>query len=54
MAAKLGGIEGEPIVSYKNKPSLSSILFGSTEEKVIRSESMLRYLFESPFGFIEA
>jgi len=54
VAAKLGGIEGEPIVSYKNKPSLSSILFGSTEEKVIRSESMLRYLFESPFGFIKA
>ena len=54
VAAKLGGIEGEPTVSYKNKPSLSRILFGSTEGTDDRSESMLRYLFESPFGWIEA
>lgn len=54
VAAKLGGIEGEPTVSYKNKPSLSRILFGSTEGIDIQSESMLRYLFESPFGWIQA
>jgi protease-4 len=54
VAAKLGGIEGEPTVSYKNKPSLSRILFGSTEGTDIQSESMLRYLFESPFGWIQA
>jgi protease-4 len=54
VAAELGGIEGEPTVSYKNKPSLSRILFGSTEGTDIQSESMLRYLFESPFGWIQA
>ena len=54
VAAKLGGIEGEPTVSYKNKPSLSRILFGSTEGTDIQSESMLRYLFKSNFGWIQA
>lgn len=54
VAAKLGGIEGEPTVSYKNKPSLSRILFGSTEGTDAGSESMLKYLFESPFGWFEA
>ncbi len=54
VAAKLGGIEGEPTVSYKNKPSLSRILFGSTEGTDDMSESMVRYLFESPFGCFEA
>ncbi len=54
VAAELGGIEGEPTVSYKNKPSLSRILFGSTEGTDIQSESMLRYLFESNFGWIQA
>lgn len=53
VAAKLGGIEGEPTVSYKNKPSLSRILFGSTEGTDIQSKAMLRYLFESPFGRFE-
>ncbi len=54
VAAKMGGIEGKPIVSYKNKPSLSSILFGSTESTDAQSKSLVGYLFESPFGFIEA
>jgi protease-4 len=54
VAAKLGGIEGEPTVSYKNKPSLSRILFGSTEGTDDRSDFLARYLFESPFGWIEA
>ena len=54
VAAELGGIEGEPTVSYKNKPSLSRILFGSTEGIDAQSKSMLRYLYESPFGSFEA
>ena len=54
VAAELGGIEGEPTVSYKNKPSLSRILFGSTEGTDIQSELLVRYLYESPFGSFEA
>ena len=54
VAAKLGGIEGKPTVTYKNKPSLSSILFGSTEGTDGGSESLVRYLYESPFGCFEA
>jgi protease-4 len=54
VAAKLGGIEGEPTVTYKNKPSLSRILFGSTEGTDAQSESLVRYLYESPFGCFEA
>ena len=54
VAAELGGIEGKPTVSYKNKPSLSRILFGSTEGTDDRSESLVRYLYESPFGCFEA
>ncbi len=53
VAAELGGIKGKPTVTYKNKPSLSSILFGSAEGTDDRPESLLRYLFESPFGRIE-
>ncbi len=54
VAARLGGIEGKPTVTYKNKPSLSSILFGSTEGTDDGSESLVRYLYESPFGCFEA
>jgi protease-4 len=54
VAAELGGIKGKPTVSYRNKPSLSRILFGSTEGTDDQSGSMVRYLFESPFGWIEA
>ena len=54
VAAKLGGIEGEPVVSYKNKPSLSRILFGSTESTDLQSGFLVKYLFESPFGWFQA
>ncbi len=54
VAAKLGGIEGEPTVTYKNKPSLSRILFGSTEGTDDGSGSLVKYLFESPFGWFQA
>ncbi len=54
VAARLGGIEGKPTVTYKNKPSLSSILFGSTEGTDGGSESLVRYLYENPFGCFEA
>ncbi len=54
VAAELGGIEGKPTVSYKNKPSLSRILFGSTEGTDDQSGSMVRYLFKSNFGWIQA
>lgn len=50
IAAKLGGVEGEPTVVYENKPTLSRLLFGSEEETADRSKMYLRYLFESPFG----
>ena len=54
VAAKLGGIEGKPTVTYKNKPSLSSILFGSTEWTDDGSRSLVRYIFDSPFGWFQA
>lgn len=54
VAAKLGGIKGKPTVSYRNKPSLSSILFGSTEGADDGAKSLVRYLYESPFGCFEA
>ena len=50
-AAELGGIEGEPVVFYINKPSLSSLLFGSGSKD--RSlEQFLRFYDESPYGQI--
>jgi protease-4 len=47
VAAKLGGIEGEPQVTYANRPSLSRILFGG--EKIDVSE-YTSYFDDSPFG----
>lgn len=32
-AAELAGIEGEPVITYLNKPTLSRLLFGSEEAK---------------------
>ncbi len=54
VAAELGGIEGEPVVSYENKPSWSRILFGGEGNSGAGAEEFLSYLFESPFGRIIA
>ncbi len=54
VAAELGGIEGEPTVSYENKPSWSRILFGGEGNSGAGAEEYLSYLFESPFGRIIA
>ncbi|WP_135603804.1 signal peptide peptidase SppA [Methanococcoides sp. NM1] len=52
-AAELGGIEGEPSVYYINRPSLSSILFGSEETFSTDSvEQLVSYYKESPVGTI--
>ncbi|MEL4306014.1 signal peptide peptidase SppA [Methanococcoides sp. LMO-2] len=52
-AAELGGIEGEPAVYYINRPSLSSILFG-TEETFSKDtvKQLASYYEESPVGMI--
>ena len=47
IAAKLGGIEGKPQVTYANKPSLSRLLFGGENIDVSAYTS---YFDESPFG----
>lgn len=49
IAAKLGGIEGKPDVTYANKPSLSRLLFGS--EKIDLS-AWTGYFFNNPSGRI--
>jgi protease-4 len=52
-AAELGGIEGEPTVYYINRPSLSSILFGTEETFSTDSvEQLASYYKESPVGTI--
>ncbi|MCD4807027.1 MAG: signal peptide peptidase SppA [Methanococcoides sp.] len=52
-AAELGGIEGEPVVYYINKPSLSSILFGSEETMSSQAaEQLASYYTESPVGYL--
>ncbi|WMW21645.1 signal peptide peptidase SppA [Methanolobus mangrovi] len=51
-AAEIGGIKGEPTIVYMNKPSLSSLLFGSESEATVSSEEFLRYYEESPYGQI--
>ncbi|NYT19427.1 MAG: signal peptide peptidase SppA [Methanosarcinales archaeon] len=52
-AAELGGIEGEPTVYYINRPSLSSILFGSEETFSKDSVKQLASYYEdSPVGMI--
>lgn len=54
VAAKLGGIEGEPTVSYANRPSLSRILFGGESNNGAEAEEILSYFYKSPFGRIIA
>lgn len=53
MAAELGDIEEDPTVVYMNKPSLSSLLFGSEAEAEVSTEQFLRYYEESPYGQIK-
>lgn len=47
IAALLGGIKGEPEVTYANKPSLSRLLFGEGKTDISRFTS---YYYESPYG----
>src|SRR3989304_2970181 len=47
VAAKLGGIEGKPQVTYANRPSLSRILFGG--EKIDGSQ-FTKYFDNNQFG----
>ncbi len=47
VAASLGGIQGQPEVTYANKPSLSQLLFGGDESNISRITS---YYYESPYG----
>ncbi len=51
-AAEAGGIEGDPTIVYLNKPSISSLLFGSETEAKVDAEEFLRYYEESPYGQI--
>lgn len=53
IAAELGGIEGEPDVYYVNRPSLTSLLFGSesTSEEI---KGFVSYYEESPFGVLRS
>lgn len=50
-AADLGDIQGDPVVVYMNKPTLSSLLFGS-ESDTSAVEQFLHYYEESPYGWI--
>ena len=50
-ASELGGIQGEPVVVYMNKPTLSSLLFGSGSD-TSAVDQFLRYYDESPYGQI--
>ncbi len=47
VAAKMGGIEGKPEVTYANRPSLSRLLFGGEK---IETSVFTRYFDESPYG----
>ncbi len=47
VAAKLGGIEGMPEVTYANKPSLSQLLFGGETSNLTQ---FTNYFFENPYG----
>ncbi|MEZ5335681.1 MAG: signal peptide peptidase SppA [Methanolobus sp.] len=54
MAAEIGEIDGDPTIVYMNKPSISSLLFGSSSEASgTATEEYLRYYEESPYGQIE-
>ncbi len=52
MAADMGDIDGDPTIIYMNKPSISSLLFGSESEATVTAEEFLRYYEESPYGQI--
>ncbi|MCL7476297.1 MAG: signal peptide peptidase SppA [ANME-2 cluster archaeon] len=54
VAAKLSGIDGEPVISYANKPSWSRILFGGESNNDVGAEEYLSYFYKSPFGKIIA
>lgn len=47
VAAELGGIEGEPDVTYANRPSLSRLLFGGENTDL---SGFTSYYYESPYG----
>ena len=53
IATELAGIEGEPTVVYMNKPSLSSLLFGSESQTENTSiETVLKQYQETPYGHL--
>ncbi|MBU3966374.1 MAG: signal peptide peptidase SppA [Euryarchaeota archaeon] len=47
VAAKMGGIEGKPRVTYANRPSISRLLFGGEKVEV---SAFTSYFDKSPFG----
>jgi len=47
VAAKLGGIEGKPQVTYANRPSLSRLLFGGEQIDV---SQFTRYFDDNQYG----
>jgi protease-4 len=47
VAARLGGIEGKPTVTYSNKPSLSRLLFGGEKNDI---SGFASYYYDSPYG----
>lgn len=47
VAAKLGGIEGKPQVTYANRPSLSRLLFGGEQTDV---SQFTRYFDDNQYG----
>ncbi|MGP8320089.1 MAG: signal peptide peptidase SppA [Methanosarcinaceae archaeon] len=51
-AAELGDIDGEPIVIYMNRPTLSRLLFGSDADLSKTSNQFVRYFEDNPFGKI--
>ena len=50
MAADLAGIE-DPTIVYMNKPTLSSLLFGS-ESDAAETAELVYYYEDSPYGYI--
>ncbi len=53
IATELAGIEGEPTIVYMNKPSLSSLLFGSESQTSNTSiETVLKQYQETPYGHL--
>ena len=51
-AAEMGGIEGEPTIVYMNRPTLSSLLFGSEADTSAAIDQFLNFYEESPYGQI--